>query len=409
MEQLSRSGRGGSDAPGPRRARAGLVAAELTLSLTLLIGAGLLVQSALHLHTADIGFDSRRLLKGTIGLRQRSYAAEDRRLAFYESLLTRTGELPGVEHAALVMPAPFVGPRSGTRLEAEGGPQSHVAVAAAVQVVSPGYFATLGIPVLRGRDFSEQDGPGGSRVAVVSTGLAERLWPGEEPIGRRLRVAEGSGESTPGAWLNVVGLVPDVTQWAGDDIGELYVPLPQSLSFWTSVVVRHRSSTTAVVEGVETVLRDLDPEIPFYSVTDVEEAVALSRAPTRFLAVLLGGFATFAALLTCLGVYGVVAYAVRQRRRDVAIRMAIGAGGGAVQALFVRQAAGVVAVGLAAGIMGGRSLGSALEGLLHGVSAGDPLTFTAVTTLLGVTTLVATWLPARGAAATQPMEVLREG
>jgi hypothetical protein len=306
------------------------------------------------------------------------------------------------------MPAPFVGPRSGTRLEAEHGPQSHVTGAAALQVVSSGYFATLRIPVLRGRDFGEQDGAGGSPVAVVSTGLAERLWPGEEPIGRRVRVAAGPGESTPGAWLNVVGLVPDVTQWAGDDIGELYVALPQALSFWTSVVLRHRSSTTAVVEGVEAVLRDLDPEIPFYSVTDMEEAVALSRAPSRFLAVLLGGFAAFAALLACLGVYGVVAYAVRQRRRDVAIRMAIGAGGGAVQGLFLRQTAGVVAVGLAAGVAGGRSLGAALEGLLHGVRAGDPVTFAAVTTLLGVTTLVAIWLPARRAAATHPMEVLRE-
>jgi ABC-type antimicrobial peptide transport system permease subunit len=163
-----------------------------------------------------------------------------------------------------------------------------------------------------------------------------------------------------------------------------------------------------VVEGVEAVLRDLDPEIPFYSVTDMEEAVALSRAPSRFLAVLLGGFAAFAALLACLGVYGVVAYAVRQRRRDVAIRMAIGAGGGAVQGLFLRQTAGVVAVGLAAGVAGGRTLGAALEDLLHGVRAGDPVTFAAVTTLLGVTTLVAIWLPARRAAATHPMEVLRE-
>jgi hypothetical protein len=279
------------------------------------------------------------------------------------------------------------------------------------QVASPGYFPTIGVGPLRGRLITDDDGPGTEPVAVVSESLARRVWPGEPALGRRIRFsAWRMPEQTqlPGRWFTVVGVVPDVVDGVEGTRPTLYVSFRQSPLAWMVLVVRARAGTPDLSDDVREDLGRLDPDVPVYAHQRLAEAVSRARAPARFFAGLLGGFATFALLLAVVGLYVVAAYAARLRRRDVAVRMALGARRGAVEVLFLRRSLGVVAVGLAFGLAGGQLLGRQLNGQLYGVSGGDPWTAAAVGALLALTALVAVWVPARGAARADPAEILRE-
>lgn len=413
----SGSGRGTTESAARRRLRSVLVAGEVALSMALLAGAALMVRSAVHLQRMDLGFDAERVTRGEVGLRRAGYPEPEQRIAFFETVTERVRSLPDVEAAALTSSAPFVGTIDPSPVEGEEAGDAARRARVTISAVGDGYFGAMAIPTLRGRDFGVGDAAGAAPVAIVSRSTAERLWPGGDALGRRVRtlpeVEPGRrlGYPEPGAWHTVVGVVDDVTRdlrVASD--GQVYVPYRQQAGFWMSLLVRRRPAAgdAAVADGVERVLAGLDPDIPFSSRSELDDLVSEARAPTRFMAWLLGGFSGFASLLSLMGLYGVVAYAARQRSRDVAIRMALGADAGSVTALFLRQGLVVVLAGVALGALGGLALGRALAGDLRGVSPEDPLTHGAVAAVLVLTATAAVWAPARQASRAAPMGVLRE-
>jgi len=410
--------RGRGEGRSPRRLRAALVASEVALSTALLAGAGLMVRSAVHLHRMPLGFDATGVIHGSIGLRHASYPDPSMRVLLYESLLDRVRGMGDVEAAAMASSTPFSGIIRPDALEGERvRDASDGRARGTVTSVGAGFFSALGIPLLRGRDFGPDDTEGSEPVAIVSRGLGERLWPGRDPLGARVRTLPGTdggmamGDASPGPWRTVVGIVDDITRDLGNGSdGQLWLAYPQQAGYWMSLVARRRpgASSASVVTSVERALAELDPDIPFSATSELERNVAAARAPTRLVAWLLGGFAGFALVLSLLGLYGVVAYAARQRRRDIAIRIALGADVDSVTGLFLRNGLLVVALGVGTGVIGGLFLGQALAGQLRGIPPGDPFTHGAVAAGLLLTAACAVWLPARQASRAAPMTVLRE-
>ncbi len=409
---LAGGGRGGSEPRGQRRARNVMVTAEVALSLALLTGAGLMLQSAVHLQRRDLGFEPSRLVRGVIGLRDASYPTQAERVDLFSRLADRLERVQGVERVAVASTGPFTGTFMPRPVEGLG--DREVSRAEAVTwLIDEGYFATMGMPVLRGRGFSVDDAQGGEPVAVVSAALARDLWGSLDVIGRSVRippqVMPGMTPPEPGPWRRVVGVVEDVArEVGGSQAGDVYEAYRQAEPLWMSVLIRERPGAVSVVPAVEAAVSELDPEVPLSYVQRIDEAVVRAMAPTRAMAGLFAGFSVFALVLAMLGLYGVIAYAARLRQRDVAIRMALGADRTSVTSLFVRQGLAVVAAGLVVGTLGGYWLGRALESQLHGVAAGDATTHGILALALAATAGVAVWLPARRAAGADPMGVLRE-
>jgi len=406
---LAEVGRGGSETRGRRRARSGLLCLEIGLSVALLTGASLMIQSARFLQRSDLGFDPMGVVSGQIGLRQNSYPEAERRLAFFETLTDRARALPGVTSVGLVNALPFTWFFNLRPMEAEDGGSG----GGVVQVADAGYFDAMRIPIVRGRSFGPDDVHGSTPVAIVSETVAERLWPGDDPVGLRFREAESTAgfedEPEPRPWYTVVGVVADVRKDIASDVrGDIYLSFEQAAPFWTKVVVRTRPGAASPLPEVERFVADLDADLPLSAPTDLEAVVTSAMGPSRFLATVFGGFAGFALLLSVVGLYGVMSYTARQSRRDVGIRLALGADHGEVTRWFLRQTAVVLAIGLTFGIAAGVRLGDALEGQLHGVSPRDVRTLVGVALLLTVTALVATWLPARTAGEVAPAVLLRE-
>ncbi len=405
-------GRGATEVAGAGRLRAVLVTAEVALSLTLLSGGALLVRSALHLQGMDLGFEPAGLETYTVGLT--SEGAEDpvRRAAFFGSLLQAAATLPGVESAGLVRSAPFGGQLVARGIEVEGRVGGADLPEVVPQIVSDGYFRTLGAATGEGRSFTLDDAPGAAPVAVVSASLAGSLGPGgSEVLGRRIRFSAWTMpdmEERTGPWLTVVGVVPDLADGLSGSRPTVYVPYAQAPSAWMDLVIRRRPGTPGLAEEIRALVRDLDENTPVYEAADIPAAVARARAPSRFFAALLGAFSLFSLALAVVGLYGVAAYAARQRRRDLAVRLALGARRASVEALFLRDASGTVAAGLVAGLAGGRALGNTLAGQLYGVRPDDVGTALTVAALVGVTALLAVWLPARGASRLDVSTILRE-
>lgn len=407
--------RGSTDTVGRRRLRDSLLVAEVALSTALLAGAALMVRSAVHQQTLDLGFDVERVSRGTLGLRQASYPDPGDRIAFFEAVVGGARALPGVEAAGLASTSPFSGIVNPRPFEAgastvDAAPRGDATVAA----VGDGYFETMGIALERGRAFTSTDDAGALPVAIVSRSLVARLFPGQEPLGRRIRALPAGGfagadAGEPGPWLTVVGVVGDVTRdFRVVSDGEVYRPYRQEVGFWMTLLVRRRPDTEVPAAEIQRLVGALDPDVPFTDDGDVSDRIAAARAPMRFAATLFGAFAGFALLLSLIGLYGVVAYVARQRRRDIAIRMALGADAGSVTNLFVRHGLLVASAGVAVGVGVGLALGGALADQLRGVSPHDAFTHAAVAAVLLGTAATAVWLPARRAARADPAGVLRE-
>jgi predicted permease len=410
-------GRGVTAPRAARRLRSALVGSELALSLALLIAAGLAVRSAVHVSGMELGFDPTRVVTAQVNVRERSYPEAADRVAFFDRLVDEARAIPGVGRAAATVRAPFTWSfGGGVPVEAEGRPVDDRARAptASIGSVGPGYLDALGIDLVRGRGLAPGDGPGTGPVTVVSESLARTLWPGEDPLGRRLRElptlgGEAHGQDEPGRWWTVVGVSADVRlSLEGDPVATAWVPYAQTAPTSLTVVMRVRPGAVSPVPELEDIVRRMDPTVAVTSVTDLEDATLEARAPARFLATVLAGFGGFAVLLAVVGLYGVVAYAVAGARRDVAVRMALGARRGQVEGLFVLRGVPVVLAGVVVGIAGGAVLGRTMESRLRGVSASDPATFASLALALAVAALLATWIPARRAARQDPMAVLRE-
>ena len=402
----------GSSAGAPRtRMRAALVVAEVAIALMLLAGAGLLLRSFQRLMAVEYGFDPQRLLTLQVWLpvpndnaKGRFFTQEQRR-GFYQRALAAVRGVPGVRDAALTSRLPLRG-RGGIGFAIEGRPTpaDQPLPSAELRMVSPNYFAAMGIPLLAGEGLPELADSVSNGTVVVTRTLAEKYWPGEDPIGRRIRIF-----GPEGPWVSVTGIVGDVRQMglAEPPREELYLSYKAVSSQEMSMVVRTDDDPERLGAAVTSAIRDVDPEQPVFGVMSMERLIQNASAERRVSMVLLLLFAGIALLLSALGIYGVMAYTTTQRRHEIGIRLALGAGGPDVLRLVVGQGMRLVLVGLGAGLAGAWLLSRALASQLFGITAQDPLTYVSVALLLGSVALVAIWLPARRATRVDPMLSLR--
>jgi putative ABC transport system permease protein len=394
--------------PGMRRV---LVISELAVSLVLLTGAGLLIRSFWKLESVDPGFNPDRLLTLSFQLPIARYTEIPKQEDFFAKLDARIKALPGVEAAAIISELPLAGSTIYHTIIVEG--QSRVDVGnepeALAHEISPDYFRTLGIPLLRGRDFTRQDGEDKERVAIVTQSFARELLKQRDPVGARVRWAR---EEMP-EWFTIVGVVGDTKHSAldTDDASGIYTPLTQKMQPWKRwgvVVVKSKTADPlSLAPSVKQQIWSLDPQLPLWKVETMHEVMAVSVAQKRFNMQLLLVFGGSAVLLAIVGIYGVISYLVTQRTHEIGIRLALGAQPKDVMRMVVGHGMKLVAWGLTGGIIGALAVTRTLRTLLFEVKPADPLTFTLTATLLFCIALLACYLPARRASRLDPTVALR--
>jgi predicted permease len=402
---------------GRDRVRQCLVAAEVALAIVLLVGAGLLVRSALHLQRTDPGFDPQGVLTARLTLPAARYEDPQRVAQAFDEVVAALAAIPSVETAAATTAAPLTPGGNSNGLLPEGkSPELKNFVNTGLAIVTLDYFRTLRVPLLRGRLFQSDDRRGGLRVAVVNDTAARALFPGEDPIGRRFGCCDGTAES-PG-WRTIVGVVKDMRSRGPEQEPrpEFFLPMAQAPEpAWTwiqrtmTLVARTRAGdASGLTPAARQAVARIDSTVPLYQVRSMEQRLRTSTAQARFntlLMLLLGGSGL---LLAAIGVYGVIAYFVTERRQEIAIRMALGARAADVVRMVVRQGMQPVLFGLVLGVAAAYSASRVLSAYVHGVTTTDPLTFAAVVTLLSLVALAATVLPARQAVRIAPMAALRQ-
>jgi predicted permease len=390
------------------RVRRLLATGELALSVMLLIGAGLLVRSFARLEAVAPGFTPAGVLTLELTMTGRRYADGPAVLDGYQRLWERLDAEPGVVASGGVSALPLSGYFSWGPITVEGRTPApgEAFLNADERVVSGRYFEAMGIPLVRGRFFTEDDTATAPRVIIVDEFMARELWPGADPIGKRLRLGDAKSQ---GPWQTVVGVAGRVKQYSLDADGRiaLYLPHRQAPSRALFVAVRSERDPSALAATVRRVVHDLDPDLPLYHLTPMTERVAGSLARQRFLMVLLALFAGVALVLAAIGIYSVMAFLVSQGTREIGIRIALGATPGGIIGLVLRHGATVAAGGIAAGLAGAAALAQVLRNLLFGIRTTDPLTFIVIATGLGIIALGATYVPALRAARIDPIVSLR--
>jgi predicted permease len=391
------------------RLRTLLVAAQIAMTLVLLIGAGLLIHSFVRLTSVSTGFESSgrdgdlQIVKVT--LPPRLYDEPERIHAFARGVLDRIQSLPGVTSASLINSVPFQMMFIQGDFEIEGQPKPTLNVG--IPKIDADYFKTMGIPLLAGREFTASDTAAAPKVAIVSERIVREYFPGgpREALGRRVRLW-GNSE-----WLSVVGVVADIRQRGLDQAVQpmIYAPFQQDRSGLVRFVafVARTATPASVAEAIRAEVRRAAPDLPIESTVTMDEAVAASVAQPRFRTLLVVLFATAATLIATCGLYGLMAYAVTQRRREIGVRMALGADRGDVFRLVLRRALRIVVAGLIVGLAGAAGVTRVLQRFLFGVTPTDPIVFTIVTLLLMAVGLMAAWLPARRATRIDPWAALR--
>jgi putative ABC transport system permease protein len=397
--------------PGRRRVRvqALLVATEVALALVVLSGAGLLAKSLSRLRLVDPGFRAEGVLTARIDLAESETGSEDRLRAFHDPLLESIARLPGVRAAASVSTLPMTGNNSWTFVEPEGRPPAPLGQEPRVGriVVSPDYFRAMGIPILQGRSLLRTDGASAPRVAVVNQEMAEMFWPGQNAVGKRFRRGRASGDA---AWIEVVGIAANVRHrgLTTPVRPEMFFPFDQRPGPSMHLVVSSQSSNPASLVGA--VRREVYAARPGQAVSSIRtmgELVTADTASERLLTRLISAFAAAALALSTMGLYAVVALAVRQGRREIGIRMALGAVGGDVIRLVLRRWMFLALVGLLAGLGATLALGRLVSGLLYEVRPADASVLSAISAVIALVTLAASYLPARQAARIDPAAALR--
>ncbi len=417
-DTLREGGRG--MAGGRRRLREALVVAELALALVLLIGAGLLVNSFIKLRAVDPGFNPRNVLTATISLAGASQYTGPARETLYRNLIDRIAALPGVESASAINHLPLAGDTWGTTMTIEGRPLPPPGreVRAIFRVSRPGYFRTMGVAMIAGRDFNQGDAPDSPGVVILNQTLARQHWPSENPLGKRITLDDPRETTRAPQWLTVVGIAKDVKQdnWTDQPLDEIYLPFQQSRSFYSSTagpftsmtlvvrtVVEPRSLATALPETV----RRLDPNLPVSNLISLEQVIADTLWQPRFNLQLIGLFAGVALALAAIGLYGVMSYTVSLRTHEVGIRMALGAQRYDVLKLVLAGGLRLALLGVGFGLVASVMLTRLMTRLLFEVSATDLSIFAAIAALLVLVALVACWIPARRASKVDPIIALR--
>jgi putative ABC transport system permease protein len=409
-ESLQKSGRSSAgEDRGSNRLRSSLVVSEVALAITLLVGAGLLLQSFLHMTRVDPGFDPHHVLTFQIDAPAGMDFAQWP--GFYREVVARIGALPGVTEASAAAALPLTGDHIRSSIEIEGQPTPMGSrPMAAFNIVEPRFFQTVGTAMANGRDFTPRDNSKSAPVVIVNRTLARLFFPNQNPIGMHVRPGIGNGYG-PGEppMREIVGVVEDVKQSgpASDADPTVYAPLAQSPFDSVFIAARTENDPASIVSAARQQVASLNKNVPVYHVKMLDQYFADSVAEPRFISLLLGSFATLAVLLACLGVYGVVSYAVVQRTHEIGIRMALGADGGSVVRSVLSRGMRLAVIGVAIGLAGSFALVHLLSSQLFGVRATDPLTFAcAALALLGVAAL-ASYIPARRAAEVNPMAALR--
>jgi putative ABC transport system permease protein len=397
---IGTSNRGATSGARAGRSRALLIGLEVAASLTLLTSATLMAESAIRMLRVDFGFDGDGVVTAGLALRQQSFPSEADRAAFYQRLEAELERLPGTTAVAFGDWWPLQGSRP-RRVEADGD----VATANPF-AVSPRYFDALGMRLVAGRAFTAEDRLGREPVVIISDALASRLWAPGQAVGRHLTIRlDGNG---PALTALVIGVVNNVRQSHADaDLVDAYLPLAQGAGRFAFVYLRG-SRAASWETDVRAAIARVNPEVAMGTPRALGDGLDQERARPLLLTSLLTVFAAFACVLALIGMHGVIAYAVSQRRREIAVRMAVGADSRAVTTLFLRHGAGVLGVGLAAGVVGALGLGRVLESQLFGVRAAEPRLLAAAVLLFGTVALAAMLWPARRAAAVDPALVLKE-
>ncbi|HJX29660.1 MAG TPA: ABC transporter permease, partial [Thermoanaerobaculia bacterium] len=406
---MLKEGSRGSRGRASTRARNTLVVAEIALAVVLLAVAGLLLQSFARLRSVDLGFRPEGVVKFHVAPAEARYPTEAQLAAFVDRLITEMEQLPGVTSAgATVWGMPLLSGENTLSISIVGRPAMPPGQEDSLRTafVTPGFFRALGIPVLRGRDITRQDRAGAPPVLLINQAAAERYFPGQDPLGQRIRIG-GVDMEADGA--EVIGVVRDFKQSTLQDqiAPQMFIPHALRPMPNLAVVMRTEGSPEAVIAAARTRLQQMDPDLPLYAVKGMEEIVAGSAAQPRFYMLLLGGFAVTALVLAAVGIYGVIAFAVRQRTQEIGIRMALGATREKVLRMVVRQGLTLAVIGALAGLAGALFASRGLQSLLYQVSATDPAIYTTVALLLVLVAGLASYLPARRAARTEPLLALR--
>jgi len=412
---LKGSARGSSGRRSSQRLRATLVSSEIALALVLLVGAGLLTRSFMRLMRVDTGFNADHVVTVSFSLPNAKYPWDRQLRAFTGDLLQRMNGVPGVQTAAVVFGRPLQEGGMRITFNRDDRPPTPPGKpnASDIRIASPGFFQAMGVRMIAGRPITDADRAGMPLVFVVSQELAERYFPNENAIGKHITFgwmrdtsAVDQGVPTTG---EIVGIVADVKQDgpATDVRPATYMAYQQIPFSDMSLLVRSSNDPRLVINAARAQIKAIDPQIPTYNVTTMDAVISESVAQPRFYAILLGSFAGIALLLSGLGIYGVIAYSVSQRTRELGIRIALGADRRNVVRLVLRQGMTLIAVGVTAGLLVAVSATRLMSSLLFDVKPLDAATFGAVTVVLVVVAVAATWIPAMRAAGVDPMGAMR--
>jgi predicted permease len=421
-EALKEGGRGDSEGVRRNRLRSFLVASEFALAFILLIGAGLMVRSFYVLLSVDTGFNPHNVLSMVVSVAGTKEEQPTRREVFYRDLLEKVRTMPGVKAAGAINHLPLVGDLWDRGFQIEGRPEPRPGESpnAVYRIVMPGYFETMRLPLLSGRDITGNDDAKAPGVVVINERAAQRHWPGESPIGRRIDIGGRNGGQTN--WLTVIGVVANakLDDLTSDPYPEMYLAALQSPDFlgdgadpvashmtYITLVVRADGNAADLASSVRKSVWSFDPNLPISQVITMDQAVADATAQPRFEMLLLGLFGGVALILAAVGIYGVMNYSVSRRTREIGIRISLGASRADILRMVFQQAITQALTGTAVGVAGAILLSKLMVKMLYGVQPTDPITFAVVTIVLSLAALLASGVPARKAARIEPMTALR--
>jgi len=402
---LKEGGRGSGDGARWNRVRGGFVVFQVALSLLLLVSAGLLIRSFDRLLRVNVGFQPEQLLSLEYRLPRNKYGKPDVQWNFHRQVTEKVQEIPGVQSVSLIRGLPFSG-NGGTiaiTLPDRELPAKGLEPEVMFNTAMPNYFETIGIPLLKGRTFSNQDQANTPGVFVINKTMADRFWPNQDPLGKQVRFV------TDGTVGSVIGVVGDAKHYYVDEDPrpQLYVAYSQNPGIFATLLIRTSVEPLSLAEQVRQAVWKVDPDQPMWKIRTVEYLVGRSVADRKFLMALMGIFASLALILTMIGLYGVISYLVNQRTQEIGIRMALGAQLGDILRMVIKQGMLLVFTGVALGLAASWLLTRLMTRLLFQTSATDLVTFSSITVLLIVVALLACYLPARRATKVDPLDALR--
>jgi putative ABC transport system permease protein len=402
---LKEGGRTGHEGAARTRLHAALVVAQMTLTLVLLVGSGLMLRSFQHLLRVDVGFKPESLLTMEYRLPANKYPEGARQWETHRRIIEEVRRVPGVRSASLVRALPFSGNGGTLSFEILGRPPGEKPLRAGTNAVDPEYFGTMGIPLLRGRNFGEQDQAGTPPVVLINRTMADRFWPGQDPVGRKIRIPDNRALIE----AEIIGVVGDTKQYAQDDADSSYIygAQAQNPHIFNTIAARTEGDPMEMSNAIRAAVWSVDPEQPVWKIRTQESLLTRAIGLPRFLVQLMGGYAMLALLLAAVGIYGVMSYSVTQRTHELGVRLALGAPPADVLRMVLRRGLRLTCMGLAIGLGGALALGRVVQALLFNTSPSDPVTLAAVTALLLLVALGASYLPARRATRVDPLIALR--